>query len=173
RPKGGAGAGQVLLGDAGLDRHTRWLRRAGGGLGDLGQAKIKNFGVAALSDKNVCRLNVAMDDALGVGGVERIGDLDAQQKQRVEFHGTVADEMLQRCAVEVLHDDVGLAVLLAYVVDGADIGMIEGGCGSSLAAEALERLAVSGYIFGEEFEGDEAVEAGVLGFVHDAHTAAA
>src|SRR5208282_218471 len=122
---------------------------------------------------NICRLNVAMDDALGVGRVERIGDLDAERKQCVEFHGTVADEMLQGRAVEVLHDDEGLAVLLANVVDGADIRMVERGRSPGLAAEALERLAVSGYIFGEEFQGDEAVEAGVLGLVDDAHAAAA
>ena len=73
--------------------------------------------------------------------------------------------MFQRRAVEVLHDDVGLAVVLANVVDGADIGMVERRCGPGLAAEAFERLAVLGDIFRKEFQGDEAVEAGVFGFV--------
>ena len=81
--------------------------------------------------------------------------------------------MLQRRAVEEFHDDERLAVLLADVVDGADVGMVEGGGGAGFAAEALQGLAVSGDIFGEEFEGYEAVEARVFGLVDHAHAAAA
>ncbi len=42
------------------------------------QTEIENLGVAALGDKNVCRLNVAMDNAFGMGGVEGFGDFDAK-----------------------------------------------------------------------------------------------
>jgi len=108
-----------------------------------------------------------------MGSIERIGNLDAQREHCIELHWTVTDDMFQRGAVEVFHDDIRLAVLLADVVDGADIRMVERGGGSGLAAEALERQPVSGYIFGEEFEGDEAVKASVLGLVDDAHAAAA
>ena len=40
----------------------------------FGQAKIQNFRLAAGRHENVCRLDVAMHDALGVGRVQRIGD---------------------------------------------------------------------------------------------------
>src|SRR5208282_3171617 len=117
----------------------------------------------------VCGLNVAMNDALRVRGVERIGNFYAQRKQCVQLHGAIADDVFQGRAVKILHDDVGLAVLLANVVNGADVWMVEGGRSPGLAAETLERLAVSGYIFRDEFEGDEAVEATVFGFVYDSH----
>jgi hypothetical protein len=32
--------------------------------------------VAAVGDKNVCRLDVAVDNALGVGRIERVGDFN-------------------------------------------------------------------------------------------------
>ena len=42
------------------------------------QSEVENLGVAALSDENVGWLDVAVDDAFGVSGVERVGDLDGQ-----------------------------------------------------------------------------------------------
>ena len=66
RADGGAGAGEVLFDGAG--GHFR--RRASGQVGvladgHLGQAEVENLGVAALGHKNVCRLDVAVDDAFG------------------------------------------------------------------------------------------------------------
>ena len=61
---------------------------------EFGQAKIENFGVAAISHKNVCGLNVAMNDSFAVRGIERVGDLDAQRDQSLQFHGTTGDAVL-------------------------------------------------------------------------------
>lgn len=57
-------------------------------------------------------------------------------------------------------------------MDGANVGVIQSGRGFGFALEAGESLSVSGNIFGEELESDEAMEAGVLGLVHDAHASA-
>ena len=65
-----------------------------------------------------------------------------------------------------------VAVVLADIVDGADVGMIQSGSGFGFALEAFERLRVVGDIVGEKFQSDGAVEAGVLGFVDDTHAAA-
>ena len=62
---------------------------------DLGQSEVEDLGMTALGDKNVGRLDVAMDDALGMRRVERIGNLDRQRQQRVQFHGTPGDHVLQ------------------------------------------------------------------------------
>ncbi|HEV8523761.1 MAG TPA: hypothetical protein VGQ71_04625 [Terriglobales bacterium] len=45
--------------------------------------------------------------------------------------------VLQRLALHQLHSDEGLAVVLADVMNGADVRMVEGGGGRRLALETL------------------------------------
>ena len=51
--------------------------------------------------------------------------------------------------------------------------MIERGGGAGFAAETLDGLRVLGNVVGEKFQGDAAVQAGVFGFVNNAHATAA
>ena len=129
--------------------------------------------MAALGDEDIRGLDVAMDDALDVSGVERVGNVDGNIEQAIEFERLAADEMLERLAIEKFHGDKGFAVLLADVVNGADVGMIKGGGGLGFALETCEGLRVFGDIVGKKFERDETVQANVFGFVNDAHAAAA
>ena len=62
--------------------------------------------------------------------------------------------------------------MLTHFVDGADVGMVERGGGLGLALEPLQRLPVPGEMLGQELQGDEAREAGVLGLVDHSHPAA-
>ena len=68
----------------------------------------------------------------------------ASEKQDVSISsGLAADRVLQGHAVEKLHGDEGAAVLLANVVDRADVGMVQRGSGLRFAPEALQRLRVA------------------------------
>ena len=128
--------------------------------------------MVAVGDKNIRGLDVAVDDAFGVRGVERIGNFDAQVEQRFDFERASADGMLQSFSVETFHGEIGVAAVFADVVDGADVGMVQGGGGFGFAAKTFEGLGVAGQIFGQEFQCDKAVEARVLCFVDDAHASA-
>src|ERR1700719_2073518 len=77
--------------------------------------------------------------------------------------------MLQGHAVEKFHHDEGLALTLADFVDGTDVVMIQGRRGTSFPAETFERLRVSGNIFRQELQGDEATKLRVLGLVNHTH----
>ena len=66
-----------------------------------------------------------------------------------------------------------LPFVLADFVDGADVGMVQGGGRTGLAPEALQSLRVLRDLVGKELEGDKATERGVLGLVNHAHPAAA
>src|SRR2546429_2894050 len=56
---------------------------------DLGETEVENLGLAAGGHKNIGWLDVAVDDAFGVRGVQRVGHLAPQvqkQVQRSEEH---------------------------------------------------------------------------------------
>ena len=93
----------------------------------LCQPEIQNLGVSAFGHENVCRLDVAVDDAFRMGCVQRISDLDRQGQQDVQLQGPSCDAVLQGHAIQVLHGDERLTVLLANVIDRADVGMVESG----------------------------------------------
>src|SRR6266568_5887923 len=73
-----AGAGEFTRGAHGCVAHHRYRRRVAMRARDFGQTKIKNFGVSSPRNKNVGGLNVAMNNALGVGGLESISNLESQ-----------------------------------------------------------------------------------------------
>ena len=126
-----------------------------------------------LGDEDVCGLDVAVNDSLGVGGSECVGDFDSPVEHVIQWQGLAGDAMLQRGAFHVFHGDERLAVLIADFVDGADVGMIQCGRCSRLSSKAFESLRVLGHVFGKKFERDKTTEGGILRFVDDTHAAAA
>src|ERR1700682_4180613 len=81
--------------------------------------------------------------------------------------------MLQRLAVEELHGDERLAALLADVVNRADVGMVESRCGLRFTLKTGKSLGVFGYFIGQELQGHEAMQPGVLSLVDDTHVTTA
>jgi hypothetical protein len=63
--------------------------------------------------------------------------------------------------------------MLTYIVNRADIGMIQCGGRPRFTPETLERLRIVAEVFWEEFERYEAPEPEVFGSVHHAHPPAA
>ena len=72
--------------------------------------------------------------------VQRVRDLNRQVKQRIRLQGLTLDTLLERLAFQQLHRDERLVCVFADLVDCADIGMIQGRCGSCLTAKSFERL---------------------------------
>ncbi len=114
-----------------------------------------------------------MDDALSVGGVEAVGDLNSQVEQFTRFQ-SLATHVVAKCSpFEELHGEEVLAVDLANFVDRANVWMIQRGRGASFSAKALSGLRVAGKLFGKKFQRDESPKFEILGFVNHAHTAGA
>jgi hypothetical protein len=114
-----------------------------------------------------------MDDPFRVGGIEGVGDLDREIEELGRRQGLAGDAVLEGLAFQQLHGDEGLTVVSVDVVDGADVGMVQGGRGSGFALEALERRLVVELLRGEELQRNESAEARVLRLVHDSHATAA
>ena len=81
-----------------------------------------------------------MDDALVVGGIEGVGNFDAEIEQAFEFEAGSEDGFPKSFAFEVLHRNEGTALMFADFVNGADVGMIQGRSGTGLAAKTFECL---------------------------------
>src|SRR5712691_8680967 len=77
--------------------------------------------------------------------------------------------MLQGVAIQKLHGDESLAVLLANVVNSADIGMVQGGSSLRFPLKPAQRLGISRDFIGQEFQGNKSVKPGVLGLVDHTH----
>jgi hypothetical protein len=75
-------------------------------------------------------------------------------------------------AVNELHAEVLLAVVLADLVDGDDVGVVERGDGLGLPAEALALLGGGQLAREDHLEGDDAVERHLARLVHHPHPAA-
>ena len=99
-----------------------------------------------------------MNDALGVGGVQRVGNVDGDAEENVRFQRASRDAIPQILPVQKLHDDEGLTVLLPDLMDGADIGMVQRGRCLSLTLEAGQGLRVFGDVIGQKFQRDEAMQ---------------
>jgi hypothetical protein len=113
-----------------------------------------------------------MNDAPCVRRVESVRDLDAQRKQTLQFQRAVANDVLEGGSFEELHHDVGFAILLTDIVDGAYIGMIQGGSGLRFPLEAPQRLGITGNFFGQELEGNEAMQPRIFGLINHSHATA-
>src|SRR5580658_7222870 len=92
---------------------------------NLRQPEVENLGMTTLGDKDVRRLDVAVDDSFSMRGIEGIGNLDGKRENQFRFQRMPADAVLQRHAVEILHDDEGLTFALVNLVHYADVGMVQ------------------------------------------------
>src|SRR6266487_6669427 len=79
--------------------------------------------------------------------------------------------MLERYPIQKFHGDECLPILLTYVVNGADVGVIERGCGLGFALKSGKRLWVTGNLLGQKLESNETMQSCVFCLVHHAHTA--
>ena len=161
--------------DPGARVRTAAARR--GALGSAGgkaagQAEVEHLHDAVVAHHEVRGLDVAMDDAGGMGGRQRLGRLPEQPGQF--FHGpALADQRLQGPPFDQLHAEKGPAGGLPGVIDRADVRVVQGAGGAGLAAEARQPYGVPGTLLGQELQGDGPVEAVLPGLVHHPHAAAA
>src|SRR5580693_1257973 len=118
-------------------------------------------------------LDIAVDDAFPMSGIQRIGNLDGQPQLDIGFDRFSRDAMLKGYAFKKLHDDEGASILLTDVIDGADVRVIERGCSAGFAAKPFKNLTVPGQVLGKKLERNKAAQARVLRPVNHTHSTAA
>ena len=110
-----------------------------------------------------------MNDALAVRCLQRFSDLDAELQGLLDGQRAALHPVTQGLAFQVLHHQEVHALLLADVVQRANVRMRQLGDGAGLALEALVQVREVGKPGREDLDGDGAVEACVPGPVDLAH----
>ena len=106
-------------------------------------------------------------------GIQAGGDLrDDPCRSRRRERAVAAHERVQVGPVDVAHDEVQPAVLLARAVDGHDVRVVDRGRHPHLADEALGVRAVGDALRRDDLQRDAAVERELRRPVDDAHAAA-
>src|ERR1700688_3458330 len=82
-------------------------------------------------------------------------------------------QLAQGIALNEFHCNVVGGTVLAEFIDGDDIGVIKGGCGTRFALEALQAIRIGGECGGERFDRESATEPGIACSVDFAHAAGA
>jgi hypothetical protein len=137
-------------------------------------AKVDDLDQARGGEHDVRGLDVAVNDAAGVGLGEAAGHLCGDGDGLGLGERSAADVLGQRRSLVEGHDDEGSAVGgLFDTVNDADVGVVEGRGGACLAQKALFVGRAGVELGGKEFEGDDSFQAEVEGAVDDAHASGA
>ena len=165
---GGVGGGHGrVLGQGGLRGVEVGVFRAQ----TAGQAKVENLDQAAVGEHHVLGLEVAVEDAQGMGRLQAVGNLYSDRQHQLQAGRSAADQPVQRLAGHVLHDDVAFVGAFAHLVDGADVGVLDGGGETGLAQDSGPHLFGREQAGAENLEHDGALQQHVVGQID--HAAAA
>ena len=106
-------------------------------VGESRQPEVENFKHVLLIDEKIGRLDVAMDQPVGMGMAESIGRLaDVIGGGEIIHPPAALYRLLQVAAVDKLHHQVMVIAVVVDVVGPHDVGMVQRGGGAGLAMES-------------------------------------
>ena len=149
------------------------LAVAGGGGEVLGQAEVEQLYQPAAGEENIGRRDVAVDDALGMSGAQRVGDLARDVDDLVDRHRATQQSGLQAGTFEQFHGDEGLRPLVADFQDGADVGVVQRRGQPGFALEPPDRIDVLGQVFLDDLDRHGTGKASILRLIDHTHPARA
>jgi hypothetical protein len=137
----------------------------------LGQAEVGQARLIVGVDEHVRGLEVAVQDALLVRIVDGLGNRLHVTRRALGGQRFLADERGKIPALHVVHREVGLAVLLARLVDADDVGMLQPRRRLHLRAKS-QRLFPAGELARENhLHCDKPVQLSLPRLEDDAHSA--
>ena len=119
-------------------------------------------------------LDVPVDEAPAVGVFQGLGDLDGEVEGLLPIEDALLLHiLLQRNAVDQLHDDVIGIAGAGHVVNGNDVGMAEHGNGLALCVKTAPELFVLGMLILQNLNGHKTIQPMAASLVHHCHTTGA
>ncbi len=143
---------------------------------DPRNAKIHDYGHAIIHAvpqyHDVARLDVAVNHPSLVGIGQAIADVNNDPEPLRKRQGdSFLDHRVQAGTFQELHHQIGIAVLLAEVINGDDVRTLERSCRPRFRLEAIQQVLVPAA--GDHLDRHVAANLGVDGFVDNAHAASA
>ena len=134
----------------------------------LGHAEVHDAHIAIRSHEDVAGFYVAVHQAVAVGVIKRFGALEDHlhyfaHRQQVVWKAKYGERLR---TAHILHDHIAVARILASIVDGQDVGMIQLTDQVCFIEEQL--AAGSGLLLGDrlvhvvEFDGHVLAEKGIV-----------
>ena len=161
---------------AGRAQHQAGARDAGDGVDrflQLGSCQTEVQQLHAVwGQEDVGRLEIAVHDAARVERRQGRQDAQANRHRLRGAQRPALEKVGEHLALEQLHGDEQLPVVLADLVDLADVGMIDARRGPGFPPESLARGLVPAKR-GHRLDGDRPFQPRVAGRVDDAHPALA
>ena len=141
--------------------HERWriggvserIRRRG-----FREAEVEHLHRAIRSQLDVRGLQIAVDDALFVCRLERVGNLPCDRERLVERNRAAGDSLREVLALDQLHDQRRGVTRLLEAVDLRDVRVVQRGERLRLALEPREALRIGREQVWQNFDCDLALQ---------------
>ncbi|MEZ4379857.1 MAG: hypothetical protein R3A79_00810 [Nannocystaceae bacterium] len=133
------------------------------------EAEVEDARPPVAAEEHVLRLEVAVDEARRVGGVEPPARVAQRPQELAPRHVRAAKEAAEILAVDELHRQVDAVVVLADLIDLDDEGAREARERLGLAEHPLADLRLAGELLLDQLDRDLAIEIDVVAGVDDAH----
>ena len=132
-----------------------------------GEPKVHQFGRVSIREKNVARLDIAMDEVVFEGRLEPLGDLDPNfQHLRLWQAALDAHEIVERAFLGEFHRQVKLTVVFAKREDLDHVRMIDRGGDAGFFFQPGAFFGVGAAFLLQDFQGDFPVESAIHGLVN-------
>ena len=146
-------------------------RRRDVSVDQLRHAEIEQLDPLVAGQKDVLRLDVAVDHTLLVRGRERLREL-GRPVGRLPRRDRVATEPLaQRLALEELGDEIRISLVRAEIEDHEEVRVVESPGRPGFLLETAQAIGIRREAGGQDLDGDVAADPRITGAVHFAHAA--
>ena len=142
-------------------------------VGGLGETEVENLDDALRRDLDVGRLQIAMDDATLVSGIEGVDNLTRDREGLGRWHWTACDAIGERRPFDQFHHQRSHVAGVFQAVNDGDVRMVQRGKRSPFALEPGESFLLACDGFREDFDCHVATELRVASPIDLAHPALA
>jgi hypothetical protein len=102
--------------------------------------------------------------------IAAVGDLNGDSDRFIGWHRPVLQQVRNRVALHIFHDDVRLIIVFEDVVDGGHMRMVQLSCHPGFVHEAAARIRGLHERLGQAFERNASAQARIFGEVHLSHS---